>query len=171
MLFSFTNVVLYTGMVKMTSFLFCFLSRVVFCFNIAWNWNLDADISSWWYFWQEDNIGWETDEETAAKNRPTITKKKVMPSRFSPRLQEYRIMYPVLHFSTVWPQFAYYTLHYVHVRFLDYTSWENWLQKALTPIVRPSLTNLRQCLLKKTLSCLPGAATQRFARDGTGLWP
>ena len=46
MLFSFTNVVLYTGLVKMTSFLFCFLSRVVFCFNTAWNWNLDADISS-----------------------------------------------------------------------------------------------------------------------------
>ena len=54
-----------------------------------------------------------------------LQRKKIMPSRFSPRLQEYRIMYPVLHFSTVWPQFAYYTLHYVDVRFLDYTSWEN----------------------------------------------
>ena len=42
----FTNIVLYTGLVKMTSFLFCFLSGVVFCFDTAWNWNLDADISS-----------------------------------------------------------------------------------------------------------------------------
>ena len=164
----FTNVVLYTGLVKTTSFLFCFLSGVVFCFDTAWNWNLDADISSWWYFWQEDNIGRETHEETAAKNRPT--KKKIIPSRFSPRLQEYRIMYPVLHFSTVWAAICilYFTLCWCQISWLHIMG--KLIAKSIDPHCKTQSHKSETVLLKTTLSCLPGVATQRFASDGTGLW-